>query len=175
MSEVFISYSTDGKPWAERLSESLERKGVSTWTDFKSIRTGQRWAEEIQRGLDDAKYFLIVVGPRNHIGEWQDREWQGALERTWADPKKRIIPVLVDDALPPSFLKNWVPVQIQTDAPESSWIDKIYDAVRGTGPGVRGGFAKREKGGKRKPDKAFQARLEKIEGAARQLKSSQRE
>jgi len=175
MSDVFISYSTDAKPWAERLSESLEQQGVSTWADFKSIRPGQRWAQEIQSALDDAKYFLIVVGPKSHIGEWQDREWQGALERTWADPKKRIIPVLVDDAVPPSFLKNWVHVQLQLDAPESSWIDKIYNAVRGTGPGVRGGFAKKKKKKKRKPDKAFQARLERIEGAALQLKSSQKE
>ena len=175
MSDVFISYSTDAKPWAERLSESLEQQGVSTWADFKSIRPGQRWAQEIQSALDDAKYFLIVVGPKSHIGEWQDREWQGALERTWADPRKRIIPVLVGDALPPSFLKNWVPVQIQPDAPESSWIDKIYDAVRGTAPGVRGGLAKKKKKKKRRPDKAFQARLNKIEGAALQLKSSQKE
>ena len=81
----------------------------------------------------------------------------------------------MDDALPPSFLKNWVPVQMQLDAPESSWIDKIYGAVRGMGPGVRAGFAKKKKKEKRKPDKAFQARLDQIEGAARQWKSSQRE
>jgi hypothetical protein len=81
-SDVFISYSTDARPWAEKLSNSLKSKGVSTWTDFKSIKPGQRWLHEIQRALDEAKYFLIVVGPKNQIGEWQDLEWQGALQRT---------------------------------------------------------------------------------------------
>jgi hypothetical protein len=170
-SDVFISYSTDAKPWAEKLSESLESKGVSTWTDFKSIRAGQRWVDEIQRALDGAKYFLIVVGPKNHIGEWQDREWQGALQSTWADPEKRIIPVLINDATPPSFLKNWVFVRMQQGKPESSWIDKIYDAVRGEKPEGVGTLARQVA----KPNKALQTRLEGIESVAKQLKSRQEE
>jgi hypothetical protein len=170
-SDVFISYSTDARPWAEKLSESLESKGVSTWTDFKSIRPGQRWLEQIQRALDDAKYFLIVVGPKNHIGEWQDREWQGALQRTWADPNKRIIPVLIADATPPSFLKNWVFVRMQPGKPESSWIDRIYDAVRGMDSGRHGALARQSA----KPNKALQTRLKEIEGVAKQLKSNQEE
>ena len=116
-------------------SRLLENKGVSTWTDFNSIRPGERWLDEIQRGLDDAKYFLIVVGPKNAIEEWQDREWQGALQRTWTDPNKRIIPILIDDATPPSFLKDWAFVRMQPGKSESSWIDRIYDAIRGTGSG----------------------------------------
>ncbi|HYW42976.1 MAG TPA: toll/interleukin-1 receptor domain-containing protein [Bryobacteraceae bacterium] len=170
-SDVFISYSMDARPWAEKLSESLENKGISTWTDFKSIRPGQRWVEEIQRALDDAKYFLIVVGPKNRIGEWQDREWQGALQRTWTDPDKRIIPVLLDDATPPPFLKNWVPVRVQSGQPEPSWIFKIYDAIRGAGWGRGGAPAKRSA----KPSKALRTRLGEIERVAKKMKSSLKE
>jgi hypothetical protein len=147
----------------------LERKGVSTWTDFKSIRPGQRWLSEIQRALDEATYFLIVVGPKNRIGEWQDREWQGALQHTWNDSKKRIIPVLVDDAAPPASLKNWVSVRVQPGKPESSWIDPIYDAVQGATPEGDGRNRKRSS----KQDKALRTRLEKLESVAKQLKLSQ--
>ena len=161
----------DAKPWAEKLSQSLESKGVSTWTDFKSIRPGQRWLDEIQRALDDAKYFLLVVGPKNAIGEWQDREWQGALQRTWTDPNKRIIPILIDDATPPSFLKDWAFVRMQPGKSESSWIDRIYDAIRGTGSGGHRTFTKQSA----KPSKAFRSRLEEIESVANQLKSNQEE
>ncbi len=167
--EVFISYSMDARPWAEKLSNSLESKGVSTWMDSKHIRAGERWVDEIQRALDDARYFLIVVGPKNRVGEWQDREWQGALQRTWADPNKRIVPVLINGATPPSFLRNWVFVRIQPGEPESSWIDRIYDAVRQTGSGGRGARAKRSA----KPNKALQTRLEGIESVAKQQKSYQ--
>jgi hypothetical protein len=170
-SDVFISYSKDAKPWAEKLSKSLENKGVSTWTDFKSIRPGQRLVEEMQRALDDARYFLIVVGPKNDVGEWQDREWQAALQRVWTDRSKRIIPVLVDDATPPSFLKNWVFVRMHPGQPESSWIDRIYKAVRGALSGEQTGVSRHST----KPNMALRTRLEEIEGAVKQLKSSQEE
>jgi TIR domain-containing protein len=167
-SDVFISYSRDARHWAEKLSQSLENQGVSTWTDFKSIRPGQRWLEEIQRALDDAKYFLILVGPENAIGEWQDREWQGALQRTWTDPNKRIIPVLIDDATPPSFLKDWTFVRMQADRPESTF-ERILDAIRRTASKRHRTSAKQGA----KPGRAFKSRLEEIESAAKKLKSSQ--
>ena len=168
LSSVFISYSLDAKPWAEKLSNALENRGVSTWTDFKSIRPGQRWSEEIQHALDEAQYFILVVGPKNAIGEWQDREWQGALQRTWTDTNKRILPVLVNDAVPPPFLKDWASVRLQPSEPESSWLDRIYDAIRQAGSSGRGVSTKQSA----KPGKEFRTRLEEIEGAAKQLKSS---
>jgi hypothetical protein len=167
-SNVFISYSSDAKPWAEKLSNALETKGVSTWTDFKSIRPGQRWLEEIQHALDDAQYFILVVGPRNAIGEWQDREWQGALQRTWTDTNKRILPVLVDDDAPPPFLKDWTFVRMQPNEPESSWLDRIYDTVRQAGSKGRGVSTKQGA----KPSKEFRSRLEEIESVAKQLKAN---
>jgi hypothetical protein len=165
VSKIFISYSSDARPWAKRLSESLESKGVSIWTDLKSPKPGQILAEEIQGALDDAKCFVIVVGPKNRIGRWQDLELQVALQRTWADSKKRIIPVLIGDAELPSFLKNWVPVRLQPGEPESSWIDKIYAAISGIAPGERANASK--------PDKEFKTRLEGIERAVKELKSIQ--
>jgi TIR domain len=162
-SQVFISYSQDAKPRARKLSESLETRGVSTWADFKSIRPGQRFLEEIERALDDSQYFLLVVGPKHDIGEWQDREWMGALQRTWDDSKKRIIPVLVDDATPPSFLRRWVSVRVRPGKSESEWINPIYDAVRGRASGERGALNKQNA----KPSKAFRNRLEEIESTAK--------
>jgi len=117
--------------------------------------------------LDEATYFLIVVGPKNSIGEWQDREWQGALQQTWNDPKKRIIPVLVEDASPPVFLKNWGSVRVRPGRPE--WIDRIYDAVNGTTPQGNGRSRKPDA----KQDKALRVRFEKLESVAKQLKLSQ--
>jgi hypothetical protein len=170
-SDVFISYSMDAKPWAEKLSESLENKGVSTWTDFKSIRPGQRWLEEIHRALDHARYFLLIVGPKDRIGEWQDREWQGALQRTWTDPNKRIIPVLIDDAMPPSFLKDWAFVRMRPGKTESTGLDTIYEAIRGARSQGPGASTKRSA----KASKAFQSRLDEMESVAKQLKSHQEE
>ena len=137
--------------------------------DFKNIQPGQRWPEEIQRALDEAKCFLLVVGPKNTIGEWQDREWQGALQRTWTDRKKRIVPVLIGGATPPPFVKDWMFVRIDPSKPESLWHSRIYDAVRGTGSASKSASPKKSA----KPGKEFRRRLDEIERVAKQLKSKQ--
>lgn len=167
-SKVFISYSTDAKPWAETLAESLERKGVSTWTDFNSVRPGDRWLKEMQLALDAASYFLIVVGPKNQIGEWQDREWQGVLHSTWEHPEKRVIPILIADATLPAFLKNWVSIRVQPDESESSWIDKVYNSVRGADSERSGTPAKQNI----KSDSALRSRLKQMTTVVKQLKAN---
>ncbi|MBW0001515.1 MAG: toll/interleukin-1 receptor domain-containing protein [Verrucomicrobia bacterium] len=169
MCDVFISYSSDARPWAERLSESLERKGISTWTDFKNLAPAQRWVEELQDALDKARYFVILVGPEKRVGSQQDREWQGALKGIWTDPNKRIIPVLVGDATLPSFLNDWLSVRMHPGKPESSWIDEVCETIRETGPEESSKVTKRTA----RPDKALRHRLAKIERAAKQLKSGQ--
>jgi hypothetical protein len=169
VSKIFISYSSDAKTWAKRLSESLESKGVSIWTDLKDLEPGADFDEKIQDALHDANCFVIVIGPKNRIGQAQDLEIQAALKSTWADSRKRIVPVLVGDKEPPSFLKNWLPVRLQPGEPESSWTDKIYDAITRTGSEERENILKRAA----KPTKEFQTRLEGFERTAKGIKSIQ--
>ena len=168
-SDVFISYSTDAKPWAKKISDSLEDQGVATWTDFKSIKPGQRVVDEMHRALDKAKCFLIVVGPKKQPGEWQDREWQGALQQTWINQSKRIIPVLINNVTPPPFLQNWGAVRVQSGKADSSWMGAIFDAV--TGNGSEGNEAAGKPSAQQR--KAFKARLREIESVAKQMRSLQ--
>jgi hypothetical protein len=166
---VFISYSQDTRQWAEQLSESLRAKGLATWTDFECILPGQRWREEIQRALDRAEIFILLVGPDGAVGEWQEREWQGALERTWTDARARILPVLVNGSAPPSFLRHWQALQVQPDEAESPWTEAIYRALRAATSKGAESLPKPNS----KPSKEFRSRLADMEVTARQLKSNQ--
>jgi hypothetical protein len=169
MPRIFVSYSSDAKPWAKRLSEFLERKKISIWTDLKPLEPGQSLVEELQDALDDAECFVIVVGPKNRIKRWQDLEVQAALQRTWADSSKRIIPVLVPGAELPSFLKDWEPIRLGANEPASHWTNRISDAISGTNSKAQGTLSKQTA----KPDRALQTRLKGIERAVKQLKSAQ--
>jgi hypothetical protein len=144
MPDVLISYSADAKRVAERLAVSLQKEGVATWSNFENVSPGERLYDQLQQALDQAKFYVIVVGSRNIVRDWQDQEWQGALERTWTDPDKRIIPVLLGNAEPPAFLRNWAPFRIEAgrhelaSAKELAAIIKEYpsreQSRRGDGP-----------------------------------------
>jgi hypothetical protein len=170
VTDVFISYSSSAKSWAERLASSLEQRGLSTWADFKDVGSDELFLEKIERALNDSKCFLIVVGPKNGVGEWQEREWRLALTRSWSKPKWPLISVLLDDAPQPSFSKNGTFIRVQPGKPKSAWVDEVYDAIREAESTGRGAAKQSQK-----PDKAFQARLGKIESFAKQLKSAERD
>jgi hypothetical protein len=167
MPDVFISYSADAKKLAERLAGSLQEEGVATWSDFENVSPGERLYDQLQLALDQAKFYLIVVGPRNVMRDWQDQEWQGALERTWTDPDKRIIPILVGHAEAPAFLRNWAPFRIEPGRNESASVKKLAEVIKKY---PRGEQAPRE-GARLGRD--WQKRIRDIESAAKRLKSHQ--
>jgi len=117
--KVFISSSNDTKEQAEILSREIERHGISTWLDSRNLIPGQKWKVEVNRALADCQVYLILVGPGSRLGPYQGLEWQGALEKVWSDPEKKLIPVLFGEAEPPAFLRDWVPVRVEGDLPDS--------------------------------------------------------
>jgi TIR domain len=130
MPEVFISYSADAKKWAEKLASSLRQEGLVTWSDFENLSPGERWFDQIQEALDRADFYVVVLGPRSLMTDPQDRECQGALERTWSDPNKRIIPVLIGNAAPPAFLRNWVPIRVEPGRSELRAFKKVTEIIK---------------------------------------------
>lgn len=167
MPDVFISYSADARKWAERLADSLQREGVATWSDFGNLRPGERLHDQVQRALDQATFYVVVVGPRNLMRDSQDREWQGALERTWTDPDKRIIPVLVGDAEAPAFLRNWASFRFEPGRHESASVKKLAGIIKAHG---RGEQSQRE-GDRLGRD--WRKRIREMESTAKRLKSRQ--
>jgi hypothetical protein len=166
MPDVFISYSADAKKLAERLANSLQEEGVATWSDFRNVSPGERLYDQMQRALDQAKFYLIVVGPRNVMRDWQDQEWQGALERTWTDPDKRIIPVLVGDAATPAFLRSWAPFRLQPGRHESAAAKKLAEIIKTCPRGEQSRRADAPLG------RDWRKRIRGIESAAKQSVSS---
>ncbi|MFN7926155.1 MAG: toll/interleukin-1 receptor domain-containing protein [Bryobacteraceae bacterium] len=127
---VFISYASDTKPRAEELSRALESQGVGAWVNFKSLRPGQKWKEELEHAIKVAQWVVILLGSEDRAASWQDAEWRAALAGTWSDQEKRLLPVLFGDLEPPPFLRNWVPLRVKPDTEAATWTQNVLDVVR---------------------------------------------
>ena len=123
-SDVFISYARDTAPLAKQLSQALETQGFYPWIDFKDLRTGQDWQDEIGRALDKAATFLILVTPDSLSSSRQETEWRAALTRVWCDSAKRLIPAVVCGTEPPPFLN------VDPAAEPTYWTRHVVDALR---------------------------------------------
>jgi TIR domain/YARHG domain len=94
MNDIFISYAREDKPWARRLAEALEGRGWSVWWDAE-IPPGETWDEVIERELTAAKAVVVLWSQAAVKKRWVKTEASLALDAN------KLIPVLIDQALPP--------------------------------------------------------------------------
>ena len=161
-SDVFISYAADTQSLAEQLTEALQKQGMHAWADFKDLRPGQRWQEELERAVENAGWFVILVSPQSYATPWQEAEWRAALTRVWSDPHKTIIPVIVGGGDTPPFLRDWVTLRIDPTTPAAEWTHQVLEAFqyrRNESAHVRNPQERRER----------EERLDEMSRAAREL------
>ncbi len=63
---VFISYRHEDEIVASRLSNSLQRRGISVFRDKEALRGGQKWWPILQKAISRAKCLILVIGPNTH-------------------------------------------------------------------------------------------------------------
>lgn len=129
-SSIFISYAADARDRAQELTRALASQGIEAWVDFKDLRPGQRWKEELERAISAAHWLLILVGPGDRATAWQEAEWSTALARSWADGDKQLLPIVFGEAEPPAFLRNWVSLRVDPDKEPTTWTHHVLDALR---------------------------------------------
>jgi hypothetical protein len=105
--DVFISSSHIDKRWADKLTKAIEKHGLSTWVDSYNLQPGASWQDEIETELNSARAIVLLVGPRQPSEQMQHMVWRAALEESWSDSYKPLIPLLIRNAELPQFLSPW--------------------------------------------------------------------
>jgi hypothetical protein len=100
---IFISYARENRDIAERLYMDLRRNNIDVWLDSKNLLPGQNWKLEIQKKIETAAFFLLVISKHsiNKRGFVQ-KEIKEAIEILDEMPSNKIfiVPVRIDDTQP---------------------------------------------------------------------------
>jgi len=142
---AFLSYSSADKNLADKLRAELKRQGIAVWCEA-AVADGSERRSQIAQAIHSAEAILVLVGPKGEADEAQRFTWQEALEAVWQDPKKRIVPILVQDSKVPTFIYSAdVPFQaVKVDDPQH--LESAAKAVAGilllpqTGHGPKSGY-----------------------------------
>ena len=94
MSEIFISYASEDRPWAEMLAAALEEQGWSTFWD-RTIPTGKTWREVIGLELGEARCVVVLWSAASVKSGWVQEEADDGRER------RILIPVCIEPVRPP--------------------------------------------------------------------------
>ena len=100
---IFISYSrADGRAFAESFERRLEKVGIRSWRDLKSMGSGDI-RPQVLRAIESASHFVLILSRRSLASDWIKREWSHA--RLMG---KKVSPVLADPKIRRSDLPAWI-------------------------------------------------------------------
>ncbi len=100
----FISYSTRGQEFAERLYADLQANHVRCWFAPHDIQGGKKIHEQIDEAIRLHDKLLLILSPDSIKSTWVETEIARARKREVTDERRVLFPVrLVDFAT----FKNW--------------------------------------------------------------------
>lgn len=77
---VFIGYAHQDADFSRRLADDLEANGYPVWLAPDSIRPGEKWAEAVNRGLEESGVFVLVLTPAAVNSRWVHSEANAAID-----------------------------------------------------------------------------------------------
>ena len=89
MADVFISYSRKDTEFVRKLNDALAQRNHNVWVDWKEIRGGTEWWEEIITGIEGTDKFIFVISPDAIDSEYCGKEIGHAVSQN-----KNILPIL---------------------------------------------------------------------------------
>src|SRR3984893_7225717 len=106
----FISYSSSEKPFAIRLHDALQSKGIRCWLDEKQLLPGHGISRELERAIYSWDKFLLCASKNSLTSYWVEDEIKTTLEKERALRKERgkpiykLIPLNLDGYM---FTEQW--------------------------------------------------------------------
>jgi hypothetical protein len=80
MTKLFISHSSQDDGFVRGLQRSLGDLGQDVWIDSRALRGGDPLWPEIQKAIENASAYAVVVSPDALQSKWVGKELRHALE-----------------------------------------------------------------------------------------------
>jgi hypothetical protein len=100
---AFISHAKADAKKAEAIAEGLEKRGFKCWIAPRDVKAGRAYGDEIIRGIESAKTFVLVLSKASNDSAFVAREVERA-----ASKKKPIFAVRVADVHPGPALELFI-------------------------------------------------------------------
>ena len=99
--KIFFSYSRLDSAFALKLAQDIRDAGADIWIDQLDIQAGNHWDSAVEQALTTSVCVLVILTPASTSSTNVMDEVSFALESG-----KKIIPVLLEDCLPPFRLRR---------------------------------------------------------------------
>jgi len=102
---IFLSHTSDDKPFVRNLKKSLQSHGVKdVWLDEAEIQIGDSLTTKIGEALEKTKYIGVVLSPRSIKSFWVQKELEIAMNREISSGEVVVLPLVYEHCDLPPFL-----------------------------------------------------------------------
>ena len=81
MTDVFISYASANAEIANKLRSNLEMAGIKCWIAPRDIPPGSEYGEEIIKGIENTRVFLLCLTKESNVSRHVAREVERAVNK----------------------------------------------------------------------------------------------
>ncbi len=126
--DVFVSYSSADKQWADAATAVLERQRVRCWVAPRDITPGMEWGAAIIEGIDSARVMVLIFSERANASPQVRREVERAISKGLA-----VVPFRIENVAPAGSMEYALGNTHWLDAftpPAERQLERLADAVR---------------------------------------------
>ncbi|MEA3226160.1 MAG: toll/interleukin-1 receptor domain-containing protein, partial [Planctomycetota bacterium] len=91
--DVFVCHASEDKGFVEPLALALKDKGLHVWYDRFQLSLGDSLRQEIDRGLANSRYGIVVLSKAFFQKRWPQSELDALASRQNAEGRKVILPI----------------------------------------------------------------------------------
>ena len=126
--KVFLSFTPQDKPFADRLSQSLKDARIEPVSIDLQITYGDQIDEKILKGSPGFDYVIILLSKTHAQSDWLQNEMLAfiALERLRGT--RIIFPILIDNTEVPIFFKNRVAADFTKTSYEEG-VNQLFSRI----------------------------------------------
>ena len=125
---VFISCAPQDHKLAKSLVKELRAHKIAVYPVVEPTTQGAEWQQKVEKTIKGADTIVIIVDPEHTPCQYQQFEWSTALEASWEDSRKRLIPVLLKNAELPGFLSS-DQKGLRVPEPEEEWGQAVKELI----------------------------------------------
>jgi len=147
MSKLFISHGPKDDTFARALQRALAGYGVMTWVDSNELRAGDRLEPLVEKAIEAATAFAVVVSPTALQSERVGKELQyaRAVQRARGGGSYPMVCILLEGAQPELLAGHFAEAPRHVSVPEDAGgvdtaVAAILEAMGLRPPAERGSF-----------------------------------
>src|SRR6187402_1993667 len=96
MNDIFISYASQDRAWAEKLTAELKKLNLKVFLDKNRLLAGNSWEEELGTALNESKNMVFLWSEDARASDWVQRE--AGYFSFLPKPERKLIPLVLSDS-----------------------------------------------------------------------------